>query len=198
MDKQTVQRYDDFAANYVAEWMPQTPVIIRNLVSKWFLPGSAVLDIGSGSGRDVGWLINQGFRAEGVDASLGLLNEARLANPNAVFRQDSLPRLESISDSSVDNILCSAVLMHLPAGDIPAAIGNMLRVLRAGGRVICSVRPSRQNEPRESDGRLYTDISPEELAGFFVAQGAVMLEIMTSDRKHIDTTWHTVVIEKPL
>lgn len=81
MDHRTIQQYDNSAAKYVTEWMRQTPVVIRQLVLKWFSPGSGVLDIGSGSGRDVRWLMDQGFKAEGVDASSGLLTQARLDNP---------------------------------------------------------------------------------------------------------------------
>ena len=196
LDERTIKQYADFASTYVAEWTHQTPVVVRQLVSKWFTHGSVVLDIGSGSGRDVSWLWNNGYKTQGVDASIGLLNSARLANPGVPFTQDSLPLLAKISSVSVDNVLCTAVLMHLPVGEIAPAAFNMLRVLRVGGRLICSVRPSRESEPREADGRLYTSIEPEVIAGVFRDHGAVVLEAITSDGRRADTIWHTVVIEK--
>lgn len=64
--------------------------------------------------------------------------------------------------------------------------------------MICSVRPSRERDPRESDGRLYTDIGLRELGRLFADHGAVILETVSSGHERAGTCWYTVVLEKPL
>ena len=196
MDLKTIQSYDENTKDYLADWMSVTPAMLRKLIETWFSPGSSVLDVGSGSGRDVSWMRERGFDAAGVDASVGLLEAAREKNPGVSFRVDALPLLETIESESVDHILCSAVLMHLPAGEISLAVANLTRVVKPGGRVICSVRPSREANAREMDGRLYTEISLDYLAGLFEASGCVVLHKETSGSEKPDRTWRTVVARK--
>lgn len=196
MDLETIKKYDEETEEYLKDWMPVTPAALKQLVTSWFRPGSSVLDIGSGSGRDVHWLVGQGYKAEGVDASRGLLAVASARYPSLKLRFDSLPDLVNTHDSSFDNVLCSAVLMHLSAEQTVCAVKNILRIVKPGGRVICSVRPSREGSERESDGRLYTEMGLQKLADSFAACGGKILLQQTSSSEKIDRTWHTVVVEK--
>jgi SAM-dependent methyltransferase len=100
-----------------------------------FHPGAPTADIGCGSGRDVAWLRDLGNQAVGYDASEGMLREARAAYPGIDVRHDSLPELASIPDGAYANVLCSAVLMHLPREDLITAAINLARILAPGGRL---------------------------------------------------------------
>lgn len=196
MDQKTIAVYDENADSFVADWMSQTPAMIRALILKYFSAPAYVVDIGSGSGRDVSWLIEQGFIAEGLDASVGLLTSAKSRYPKASFRYDSLPHLENSPSSSYDYALCSAVLMHLPKHELTTAVKNILRLIKPGGIVIASVRPSRQEREREGDGRLYTELSLSELSVFFSAHSCNVLEQMTTVAGESDRTWLTIVAQK--
>jgi 2-polyprenyl-3-methyl-5-hydroxy-6-metoxy-1,4-benzoquinol methylase len=196
MDEQTIEVYNRSHSRFVLEWMPRTPVKIRELVLKYFNPGSKVLDIGSGSGRDTNWLLQRGFNAEGVDASHGLLKEARSRYPAAVFRFDALPHLSMTETSAYDHALCSAVLMHVPASQVTFAMEHTLRVIRPGGYLICSVRSSRQTEDREEDGRLFTHLTLDDLARCVAGVHAQVLESIEETVEGTQRTWRTIVCRK--
>ena len=196
MDPKTIAVYDADANSFIADWMLSTPAMMRQLVHKHFIVPAKVIDIGSGSGRDVDWLMKQGFPVEGVDASQGLIAAAKNRYPQATFRYDVLPDLPNTKSSSYDYALCSAVLMHLSRHDAQAAVTNILRVIKAGGRLICSVRPSRQENEREGDGRLFTEFTLDQLAQFFTDRGCVLLDSVESAAEGSDRIWRTIVVEK--
>lgn len=196
MDSKTIKQYDDHSEQYISEWCAKTPEKLHALIKTWFLPKTSVLDVGSGSGRDVEWLCENGFAAEGVDASTGLLEKARSLWPKRIFRHDSLPYLRSIESQSFDNVLAAAVLMHLPLGEIEPAVQHFLRVVKVKGRVICSVRGSREASSRESDGRLFTSLELSQLAVIFERFGGKILEIVEHDQQADGRKWSTIVVEK--
>jgi 2-polyprenyl-3-methyl-5-hydroxy-6-metoxy-1,4-benzoquinol methylase len=196
VDSKTVAKYDSDAESFIADWMSQPPVMLRRLIINHFTPKSKILDIGSGSGRDVAWMTEAQFNAEGVDASKGLLAAARLKYPHAVFRYDTLPALANTLSAAYDHALCSAVLMHLPRGEIPAAVANIVRVVGCGGKIICSVRPSRELTEREADDRLFTDINLDDLAAMFRANSCNVLDAQSTFAAGTDRIWHTLVLEK--
>ena len=198
MDQITVDTYDAEARRYAKEWIPKTPVQIQALVKHYFKPPGLVMDVGTGTGREIRWLRENGFDVRGVDASQSLLELAQKSNPDVLFLHDSLPDLVRVEDESMDFVLCSAVLMHLPKSDVPRAVSSLLRILKFGGRVICSVRPSREQSDRESDGRLYTSLSLSDLREAFTAHGARVI-FAEAPRTDVNARhWQTVVAEKIL
>jgi ubiquinone/menaquinone biosynthesis C-methylase UbiE len=196
LDPKTIAVYDAETSSFIADWMSSTPAMVRQLVHKYFVAPARIIDIGSGSGRDVDWLMKQGFEVEGVDASQGLIAAAQSRYPQATFRYDVLPELPNTKTSTFDYALCSAVLMHLPRQDVQAAVKNILRVIKSGGKLICSVRPSRQASEREGDGRLFTELTLGELAQFFIDHGCVLLDSMESAAEGSDRLWRTIIVEK--
>ena len=80
-------------------------------------PPGKVLDIGAGSGRDVAWFNNHGYKVTAVEPAQQLLNIAIEAHGHEIeWLCDSLPNLTQLSyiDSGFDIILLSGVWMHIP------------------------------------------------------------------------------------
>jgi ubiquinone/menaquinone biosynthesis C-methylase UbiE len=103
--------------------------------------GERVLDVGCGSGavtRELARRVGTRGLAVGLDPSLALLAVAReLAQEMGLgdrvqFREGNALRLPFL-DSSFDAVVCATVLSHVPRGE--AAIPELVRVLRPGGRV---------------------------------------------------------------
>src|SRR5882757_8519438 len=114
MDRKTLAAYDHDAAAFAKDWHEQpAPTDLQDIVTRFFIKGGAVADIGCGSGREVAWLSNNGFPAQGFDASEGLLTEARSRYPGLRFAHAELPELSGIAANSFDNVLCETVIMHL-------------------------------------------------------------------------------------
>jgi malonyl-CoA O-methyltransferase len=96
--------------------------------------GMTALDAGCGTGRYLRLLRDRGARAVGVDLSAAMLARAG-ADSRRVARADI--RVLPIASQSIDVIVCGLVLGDVP--DLPAALAELSRVVRPGGRVVYSV-----------------------------------------------------------
>lgn len=162
MDHRTLSFYETNASEVAAKQLA-----IANGASPFFdeafpEPGSRILDIGSGSGRDMLHLMGLGYDAHGLEPSRSMLEESVRRHPklnrrihNAVL---PLPRHEEPHNPYV-GILCSASLMHIPVGQLPDAALDIKRLLKPGGRLLITVpdlRPGLDEHRRDEYGRLFT------------------------------------------
>lgn len=156
MDPTTVAVYDAGARAYCEEWLNQPPPAdLQALWQAHLIPGAPTVDIGSGSGRDADWLTRHGFPCEGVDASGGLVAEARQRFRELHFRVGQLPGLHGIPDAAYTNVICETVIMHLAAVDVAPAVISLRRILAPGGVIFLSWRVGEANT-RDVAGRLYS------------------------------------------
>lgn len=102
-------------------------------------PGARVADIGCGAGDDVLQLsdrVGPDGMAYGIDLSKAMVAEASARfgdRGNTDFMAASIEALP-IATESLDAIRADRVLIHVP--DTRAALNEMLRVLRPGGRIV--------------------------------------------------------------
>ncbi|MEZ5816263.1 MAG: class I SAM-dependent methyltransferase [Hyphomicrobiaceae bacterium] len=161
MDRETLRVYDEGAAGFAADWedAQAAPDDLRAAVRTHFAPGPTV-DVGCGSGRDTAWLVEAGFDAFGVDASPGLLAEARRRHPGVRFEQDALPALASLGSGRFTNVLCETVIMHLDRADIAPAVRRLAALLAPGGTLYLTWRVTEGGDARDKAGRLYASFDP--------------------------------------
>lgn len=97
-------------------------------------PGLLALDIGCGPGRLAGTMREHGVEYVGLDASAGLLREARVKTGGRLIHGDAqaLP----IADARFDRVLAMNALYHM--SNWQQALLEMRRVVRPGGRVVIS------------------------------------------------------------
>lgn len=99
-------------------------------------PGQTVLDLCTGTGRLAHELlpfVKPGGRVIGIDFSEGMLALARRREPDVEFQLGDVTRL-SYGDASVNAITIGFGLRNLV--DREAALREMYRVLRSGGRLV--------------------------------------------------------------
>ena len=199
-DAKTLMAYGIGAKQYVDTWLAQpTPQEIHDVVTKYFLREGSTADIGSGSGRDVHWLNENGYPCVGFDASKELLQEARNRFPQHTFLEARLPALSEIKDNMFDNVLCETVLMHLPRQAHQSALQSLLRVTRPGGTVSISWRhPLNATDARENDGRLYELIQADEFIRWGIELGADCLHRSTATSASSGKVIDQVVLRKKL
>lgn len=108
-------------------------------------PGAIVADVGTGTGFLAEAALDLGARVIGIDISEGMLEQARSRFAGRSFEArrggtDALP----LADGEVDAVVANMVLHHAP--DPPAAIREMARALRPGGRLVITDADSHTHE----------------------------------------------------
>jgi SAM-dependent methyltransferase len=98
-------------------------------------PNSRILDVGCGTGRWVRRYAQLGLRPTGLDKTLGMLTTARRQKTVAPLLAGEAHRLP-FPDSSFDGVTDVTVVQHIPSELQPQALGEMIRVLNPGGRLI--------------------------------------------------------------
>src|SRR5580698_2846241 len=113
------------------------------------VPGARVFDAGCGSGRNLVYLLRQGYEVFGADSdSRAIEGVRRLAAELAPALPPNNFRVEAIEDLSfpgafADAMLCSAVL-HFARDDdhFHAMLRGIWRILKPGGLLFCRLASS--------------------------------------------------------
>jgi SAM-dependent methyltransferase len=161
-------------------------------------PGSTVLDIGAGSGRDAAWLAAKGYDVVAVEPSEAMLAHARAKHTSSRIQwlSDSLPDLAKVRrlGLSFDLILLSAVWMHIPPSDRQRALRKLATLLAPKGRIAISLRLGAPDTERAMH-----EVSMPELAG--LAQQFGLRIVHTSDSQdklgRNEVSWTNVVLGLP-
>jgi SAM-dependent methyltransferase len=180
MDERTLGVYDRNAAEIAARHRAGAHQRLHEALRDHLLKGQPTADIGAGSGRDTVWLSVNGFPAVAYEPSAGMRRELAAAYPALNVREATLPGLDAIPGASFVNVLCAAVLMHLPADSLSDALRNLARITKPGGRLALTYRTSQTGADRESDGRLFTPIDTADLINQLADVG---VEVTLSEAK---------------
>ena len=112
-------------------------------------PGMSVIDAGCGGGRNLVYLLTNGFDVAATDRDAGAVESvramaSRLAPhlPGGNFRVEEVESL-SFPDACADAVISSAVL-HFARDDehFDAMVNSMWRVLKPGGTLFCRLASS--------------------------------------------------------
>jgi SAM-dependent methyltransferase len=137
-----------------------TPVVQR------LSPGDTILDVGCGSGRDLLWLKNRGFSAIGFEGSPGLAELAR-ENIGCPVIEGNFEHYD-FSPLSVDSILLSGSLVHIPHCELQKVIGNIFAALNPGGISFLSLKEGCGTKT-DAEGRLFYLWEDEDLQRIFAS-----------------------------
>lgn len=95
--------------------------------------GQTILDLAAGTGSSSAAFAKPGVKVIATDFSEGMLAEGRKRHPELDFRFADATKLP-FENESVDAVTISFGLRNVV--DVPKALGEMLRVLKPGGRVV--------------------------------------------------------------
>ncbi|GEM35220.1 methyltransferase [Nocardia neocaledoniensis NBRC 108232] len=134
--------YDSFAEGYTAE--NETSLLNAHYERPAMLElagdvrGRRILDAGCCSGALSAALRERGADVTGIDASAGMLEQARMRlGADADLRVGDLADPLPFADDTFDDIVASLVLHYLR--DWVPTLGELRRVLKPGGRLLVSV-----------------------------------------------------------
>lgn len=181
ISSQVSAAYDRIAADYAVRnaAMPPTLIDLAERLLKRIGPAARVLDVGCGAGRDMAWLEDHGLDMVGIDASAGMLMEARTRVRGALLRMDM--RALAFAGNRFDGVWCVASLLHLPKSDAHLVLGELRRILVPGGTLVLSLQQG-TGEVWESDPygkgarRFFTRYSRDEATSLLIGAGFTMIE----------------------
>lgn len=132
MDKTTIQSYNGFASEYAKRWGKQWRKTDRDFIEKFLKrvkPKGKILDAGCGTGDLLRELTKRGFDAYGIDASFGMLEEAKKHIDSNNLQIMDVFHLY-FPDKTFDGVICLYVLQHVD--ELSKALFELKRVTKAG------------------------------------------------------------------
>jgi SAM-dependent methyltransferase len=124
------ETYDETANQIVALEEP----VVWSIVDS--LPPGKALDTACGTGRHARHLVERGHEVLGIDVTPEMLELAAAAIPGASFLEADLRDIPAEGER-FDLVVCGLALAHL--AELDAAVAELARVLRPGGRLVASV-----------------------------------------------------------
>ena len=128
---QVARQWDELRSGYFTEAMRDAAITRADLP-----PGAVVADVGTGSGFVLAGLLDRAKRLTGFDESpemLAVASERFAACPQVQFKRTD-GRVLPDEDNAYDAVFANMYLHHVP--DPPAAVREMVRILRPGGKLI--------------------------------------------------------------
>lgn len=186
-DPETLKFYADHAAAYVEHATGPTPQLAAFMAQR--PAGGAVLELGTGNGRDAAAMLAAGFAVTASDASpeLAAQAQARLGRPVRIMAFHELDEV-----AAYDGVWACACLLHAPRGELTDDLARIFRALRPGGLLTASFKAG-DSEGRDQFGRYYNYISADQLRAHADAAGPwASIDISENDGSGYDgkpTRW---------
>jgi len=126
--------YDEIASEYAknnSDSLSDLLLSFRTRASGTFSPGGRILDLGCGTGRDIIFFEDTGFRTVGVDLSFGMLGQADQGRrmPLVQGEMEALP----FRNSSFDGVWSCFSILHTPKLTQISVLAEVNRILKPGG-----------------------------------------------------------------
>jgi ubiquinone/menaquinone biosynthesis C-methylase UbiE len=178
--------YDPIAAVYDRVAAPNLfAPIAQDLAALLALPaGARVLDAGTGTGEAALGVVKSTGHAVGLDPSMQMLRLAR--GKGLTWLVCGVAPGLPFPEGAFDGVLANFVLNHIAS--YPAALADMVRVLRPGGRMAASAWGPLENEYRQ----LWRDLAESAVgkeALDHATRQAIPSEAWLSDPAHLHTAF---------
>lgn len=126
----TLKYYDDNKDSFTNTTVDLEFSDIQDRFLKYLEPGSLILDLGCGPGRDSRYFLNKGYSVEAVDGSEEMVRIARETTGLPV-RQMLFSELDETD--KYDGVFACASLLHVPSEELPDIIGKVIKALKNNG-----------------------------------------------------------------
>lgn len=140
------------------------PTSFLSPLARCLHPSCTILDVGCGSGRDMRWFKDRGFRPKGFEFSYGLAVLARKYSECPVVEGDF--ECYDFSGMGMDALLLVGVLVHVPHNRFSGVLINIVRALKPGGYMLVTMKEG-QNTTEDPGDRVFYLWRDEELRKVF-------------------------------
>ncbi|MFK5952884.1 MAG: methyltransferase domain-containing protein, partial [Desulfobacterium sp.] len=139
--------------SYFHDTVHVDPTLFLEPVVKYLPPRGEVWDVGCGSGRDLLWLKQRGFKAVGLERSRGLARLAAAHSGCQVIQGDF--NTFEFFQVSVDAILLTGALVHVSWQELPPLLTTIITGLKPGGILFLSLKQGNGIREDEQGRRFY-------------------------------------------
>lgn len=194
MTKAVIDFYNIKASTYFEQTVAVDPHGFLGPFADLLLPGSRVLDVGCGSGRDLLWLSRRGYLVKGLERSSKLAELARKHAGCEVVVGD----FESwdFVECPVEGILLVGALVHTPHEDLGRVLRHISRGLVQTGKILLTLKEG-EGSSKSTDGRVFYLWQDLNVRGLLKDLGFNILHfdrLRSALRK--EDVWLTYVLEK--
>ncbi len=138
---QTIKSYceNKLVREYSKRLFPERRSEVRNVIEKFtslLQPYSTIIDIGSGTGKDVNYFRSNGFNALGIDISPAMIKFAK-NQYGPFFSQYDVRNISSIK-KSFEGIFSLALFQHIYKDDLRLVFEEINKILEPSG-VFCII-----------------------------------------------------------
>lgn len=166
----------------------------HKVFERYLDPGSMILDLGCGTGRDSRYFLEGGYRVIPIDGSLKMCGYAEcvLGQPVRHLMFDELEY-----DTVFDGVWASDSLCHVASNDMEGILAKIERALRPGGALYMGLRLGDFEGMR--DGRWFCDWTRDSLNSMLMDEGGFTIaEYMETEdvRDDFHDQWINVILKK--
>lgn len=159
----------------------------RALANEIKLEDRDVLDVGAGSGYDTWRLVHAGGRLTALEYNPTLIRRGRGVVPEARW-VGGFAHVLPFEDEAFDVVCCNSALHHMR--DVPAAVREMLRVIRPGGWLLTTSDPFRADSVGEELEFDVFNEHPDVLLGVneTIPRFGTLVEALVASESRLDVT----------
>ena len=143
-------------------------------LAKRLAPGSRILDVGCGSGRDMLWFKERGFRPTGFERSPGLTELAR-KNTRCDVKEGDFESYD-FSQFSFDAIVLAGSLVHVSHEKMERVFTKIIQGLCPHGWILLTLKQGTGTRS-DSHGRVFYLWQDKALREFFTNKGFHIAEV---------------------
>ena len=161
-------------------------------------PGSRILDLGCGSGRDSKYFLDKGYDVVSLDASETMCKKTYELTGRPALNM----RIEDINcENEFDAVWACASMLHVDKGDMIKIFAKVMKALKIGGVFYASWKYGKGEQTRD-DGRTFANYTETKVCDMvYSVSGAALEDVWTSQDVRPDRTgqghlWVNVLVKK--
>lgn len=197
-NEQTLEAYSKDVATYAASIRSQVDRDLSDWITRSTLglpPSAAILEIGSGTGKDADYIESLGYHVRRTDGSQGFVDYLRSQNEQA----DLLNILSDPIEGVYDMVFADAVFLHFTEQEFMAAARKVFAATKGDGRFALSLKrgTGEQTETKKFDmPRYFKFWEPEAVTAALQQVGFTDVTITVCDDWRPDKPQWLMIIAK--
>jgi SAM-dependent methyltransferase len=165
--------YEDNHQQYFDSTVGIDPSVFLEPLAGLLKPKATILDIGCGSGRDLLWFAERGFRPTGFEQSPSLADMAR-KHSNCPVIEGDFSRF-NFSDLQFSALVFVGSLVHISPESLPAILTSTCQALIPGGLLLITLKEG-NGTSLAADGRVFALWSRPDIENVFAASNLHIID----------------------